>query len=164
MKQIDNLILELKNVDNITSHSKYIKAVLSIIDSYGYEFKDSGSYTEVYVNKSKYVIKICAYRHEKFHLDYPEGYLKPIFLSENKWLAIQPKATTYSDIEKKITKIEYKINKLKEENKEHKALLRKFKVNKVKNHKKIEDLRPRNMGLVGDEFYMIDLNNHVCTP
>ena len=104
--------------------------------------------------------------------------MQPIFISENKWLAIQPRARTYDEvsneisryqmdanyIDRKIAALRLRRNAIIKKLALSEADVKKFKVCKVKNHHMITDLRERNMGILDNEVYMIDLNNHLDTP
>jgi hypothetical protein len=178
MFDIKKLIADLKDLEPTKAFCRYSKQVEQVLKEYGFKFYDSGSFTKVYVGPGKHVVKLCYSKDSHFHNTYPDGYLQPIFISQNRWLAIQPKARTYDNvcneisryqmdanyIDRKITALKLRRDAIIKKLALSEADVKKFKVGKVKNHHKITDLRDRNMGILDNEVYMIDLNNHVDTP
>lgn len=177
MATLNELIAELKTFEDITTHSKYMKKVREFIKKHGYKHLGNGAYTEAYSNGSNNILKYCPNPGQKFHTDYGPGYLVPSYVSKNQWLAIQPKAISYYEVNNKYHKtcaelrsvelqlkeLQAKKDKLIGAKTEITLTRKKFNPAKVKNRKKICDVRVGNMGIYRDEVVMLDLNNHVTS-
>lgn len=177
MATLKALIEELKTFEDITNHKKYMTKIRAFIKNHGFKHIGSGAYTEAYSNGSNNILKLCWSPAQKFHEEYGPGYLIPSYISKNQWVAIQPKALTYYEVNQKfyatcdslrstelaLKELQAKRDKLIETKTETILLRKKFKTSKVKNSKKICDLRVGNMGIYRDEVVMIDLNNHVSS-
>lgn len=143
--KIQKLIETFQKIDSKKTFKKFDTEVRQILNEAGFKHIGSGSFTCAF-GKGKWVVKLCKTKNEKFHNDYGDGYLKPIFVSKNCWLAVQPKADMYTSVCKKIQKLQ--------------RLKRKMENYDVKNGNKIVDLRLANIGVYAGEVLMIDLNNH----
>ena len=170
---IKAFIAESDEVGKLTSFRTYYKAIKELIEKHKFSLIGHGTYCLVYGNpNSKFVIKTCTSKKEKFDLDYSRGYLKPKHISPNYWMAVQPKALSYNEANAKYIKEKEeidkarraidrelnKINNLMRKNAHSAQLIANMKRQNVDNHQAIRDLREDNIGLYHGKAYMIDLN------
>jgi hypothetical protein len=147
--KIERLIEKFKEVESENTFRIFVKTIRNLIEEEGFKHIGSGSFTDAF-RKGRWVVKLCQTRSEKFHKKYGDGYLNPIYISKNRWLAVQPKAIAYNDICEEINKLQ--------------KLKRKMAALKVKNGNRIADLRVANVGIFNGEVLMIDLNNQTDSP
>lgn len=171
------LINELREFENIANFQKYCKLVYKVLEKYSFKYKDAGVFTEVYFNDSPFVVKICMEKVNLFHEKYCTGYLKPIYVSKNRWLAIQPKAVTKAsigddlasiredllEVSRQFKQLQDKRDKLIQKKTEILAKSKLLKEENVKNRDFIWDIHGGNIGLWRGNVYMVDLNNQMST-
>jgi hypothetical protein len=175
---IEILISRLEELSKIRSYTRFKKEANSILNEFGWSYHDGGAFTNVYTKpRINYVVKITCSCNYPFHPieDYKEGYLKPIYMSKNRFLAIQDKVITFSDYYDECTKPFHKaqreydsINKkairarklLATAKKKYFEDMKVVRYSNIKRHRKIPDLRDANIGLHNGIPLMIDLNQH----
>lgn len=175
---IEILISKLEEISKIKNYRTFCMKVSNIMKELGWSYHDGGAFTEVFTKANvKYVIKLSGRAGQPFHPmdDYKEGYLKPIYMTVNRFLAIQDKVTTYDDYYSECIK---PVNKAQAEymrlqrgmlqarkaylkaKEKHNADMKLIRRSNIKHYRKIPDLRESNIGLFNGVPLMIDLNNH----
>lgn len=174
----NDLLSELDAISKTRSYRVFMEEAIRILKEHGFKYYDGGGFTEVYRKKGfRYVIKLARAFDAKFHRieEYKEGYLTPVYITHNRFLAIQPLAIVCESEYKQLSKINGQItvleNKLKllrnkriDEKKKIDRALRKYDYTKVDRWNHISDIHESNVGIYRGKLYMVDLNNHVPSP
>src|SRR5574343_1323047 len=106
-KTVKKLIARIKPHEGIEDVAKFQKTVRGILKELGWKFFDDGGFNDVYCKRGvKYVVKLNRDERNPFHpIDaYKEGYLRPVYMTANRRLAIQDKVITYNQIESRAYK------------------------------------------------------------
>lgn len=179
MKNINTVIDELRTIEDIKNFRTFNKKLKTILDKFDFKFLSKGCYTKVYKSPNfSYVIKVTIVPKNTFATAYKKEYLKPIFISNNKFLAIQNVAITYDALSEEIDVTQKLLDKKKDE--EIQKIIYKYKVlqkDKIKpleikldklssnlgakfNYREFPDIHSGNVGYYRNKVYLIDLDNH----
>lgn len=183
MKNIDLVISELKSIETIKNLKTFKKELKTILDKYQFTHLSEGAYTKVYKSpKFSYVIKVTIVSRTKFDTNYNKAYLKPIYVSANRFLAIQNIAETTQSLNDKISSEQKLLEKQKTD--EIKQITQKYKALEEKrikplttklenmnsnlgakfNYREFPDVHSGNVGYYRNKIYLIDLDNHAKKP
>lgn len=174
----NDLLDELNVISKTRSFRVFREEALRILKEHGFKHYSNGGFSDVYRKKGlRYVIKITREFDAKFHRieEYKEGYLAPVYVTGNRFLAIQPVAQVYESEHSKLYKLNQQIMDLEEklkvvrskridEKKKVARAMRKYDYTKVDRWNHISDINESNVGIYRGKLYMVDLNNHVPSP
>lgn len=174
----NDLLSELNAIGKTRSYRVFREEALRILKEHGFKHHSNGGFTDVYRKKGfRYVIKLARAFDAKFHRieEYKEGYLTPVYMTSNRFLAIQPVAVVYESEHSKLYRLNQQImdleeklkvvrNKRIDEKKKLARALRKYDYTKVDRWNHISDIHESNVGIYRGKLYMVDLNNHVPSP
>lgn len=177
-KKLVGLTTKLDSIEAKTYKSYRTKA-LRILKAHGFVACGDGAYATAYRNAELgCVVKVLYDDGTKFHKRYPEGYLKPVYRSENGGIAIQPIATTVRELEARQSKMNDEADKLQEQIRQlNKRLietqrdlavttynLERITSENIPHHNRIGDIHEENIGLFEDRVVMFDLNSQFKSP
>lgn len=169
-KSVRAIVEAIKPFEHIENESKFFKAIRPILKKFGWVYFTSGGFADIYHKRGvKFLIKISG--DSPFHPidDYQDGYLKPVYMTANRRLAIQDKVVTYDDAWNASYRPVNEAQKILDEAKhqlamaknKHNAEMKKYRRSNIKRYRKIPDLREDNIGIYNGMPVMIDLNSHV---
>lgn len=177
-KELKNLRLQLETLTAKT-HKGYRLKVVRTLKSHGFTGMGSGAFSTAFkCDKLGVVAKVLDESDTKFHGRYPEGYLKPLFVTSNRKVAVQPIAKTKRDLNREIEStrreiviLEGNIAKLQRDlrEKQKNLVIAQYNVERVfpenvANHNRIGDLHDGNIGIHEGNVVMFDLNSQYKAP
>lgn len=177
-KELKNLKTHLETLTAKT-HKGYRTKVVRVLKSYGFTEFGSGAFSTAFkCEKLGVVAKVLDDEGTKFHGRYPEGYLKPLFMTSNRTVAVQPIAKTKRDLNEEIESsrreiaiLEGYLAKLQRDlmDKRKNLTIAQYNAERVfpenvANHTRIGDLHDGNIGIHEGNVVMFDLNSQFKAP